>query len=120
MPHHISLLEGMGIHWTEDQPITRHVRQQMEKDGLIKDIVDRLIGDKNAPETQQSRRYRDLSGSERDYLCLLRRVPEEFRYEGSHDFVVLIKPHVATDPWDAIGHLYIGNVPDWLKESLAD
>ena len=56
MPHHISLLEGMGIHWTEDQPITRHVRQQMEKDGLIKDLVDRLIGDKNAPETQQSRR----------------------------------------------------------------
>ena len=118
MPHHISLSEEMGIHWTEDQPVTRQVRQQMEKDGVIKDLVGRLVSNKNSPESRHCGRYRDLSGFERDYLCLLTRVPEEYRYEGSHDFVVLIKPDIRAHPWDAIGNVYVGKIPDWLKESM--
>ena len=71
MSHHISLSNDMGIHWTEDQPYNRHVRQQMEKDGLIKYLVDRLVADRNSPETYQLGLYPDLSGSEQNYLCLL-------------------------------------------------
>lgn len=118
MSDNISLLEGMGIHWKEDQPVTRHVRQQMEKDGTIRTLVDLLLSDKNSQEARQSKSYCDSGGVEQDYLCIVSRLREEFRHSSSPDFKVHIKPDIDELPWDAIGDVYISNIPKWLKESV--
>ena len=117
MSDNISLVGKVGIHWKEDQPVTRKVRQEMEMDGTIQTLVGLLLMAKNSKEIRQTNTYKGSGGVEQDYLCLVSRFPEEFRGESSPDCTVHIKPDIAEQPWDAIGDVYVYNVPRWIAEA---
>ncbi len=114
MPHHFSHLDYGLINWTEDQPATRHVRMQMEKDGLIEEMIGKLSHSQDSVE--EVRQYNDLSGSFRDYLCVVQRYRTEIRSPNDPSFIVYIKPNGEALPWDAIGQVYIGDARKRMEE----
>ncbi|MBI2575061.1 hypothetical protein HYV82_04200 [Candidatus Woesearchaeota archaeon] len=115
MPKHISHLECGLIQWIEDQPVTRHVREQMEGDGLINRLLVELErGGQDA--VREVRQYNDRSGSPHDYLCQVQRCSSETSYPNGPSFFVRIKPNMAAHPWDAIGEVYVGDARKLMEE----
>ncbi|MBI2542688.1 MAG: hypothetical protein HYW24_00675 [Candidatus Aenigmarchaeota archaeon] len=115
MPDHISYLDGITIEWEEDQPVTKEVRKQMEKDGFIKNLIDRLEnnGESFAREEYE---YPSINGHEK-YICQVRRYTEG-GYWNSPNYLIFINPDKANHPWDAIGNVYIGRGSDWLRSII--
>lgn len=116
MPEHVSHLEYGLIEWIEDQPVTRHVRKQMERDGLIKGLISKLDNSQENTVREVRQYKKDTSASPRDYLCAVQRYIPETSYPNDPSFLIYIKPNIVAYPWDAIGQVYVDDARKLMEE----
>ncbi len=118
MSSHISILGNIAINWVEDQPSIRPVRIRFEQDGIIRRLIDKLQGT-NEQNAVESKEYEHPKGTLHRYVCLISRYPRETGIPPPNysmpKYACNIKYEGASNPWDAIGDVYVGDIPDWLK-----
>ena len=121
MPHHIELtVEGkLLVHWTEDQPSIRPVKDYFMQTGVVGDLVGILRADKSL---QVAKKEKELTGFLGDvfvqgqYLCAVQRWPVEQPCPSDPHFFVTIGRNDPRTPSDAVGYVYEAPFPEWLSE----
>src|SRR3989338_5061002 len=117
MPHHISNLgDSLVIHWREDQPTIRTVKEQIVDSGLVRELVGRSESGIEE-EVEERGLYLNRSGEGHTYVCFLRRLPPT---KNASTEAILPKYEISIkregSASDAIGDVYTDGIPDWLQE----
>lgn len=113
MPHHIEIVveSELLVHWTEDQPSIKAVKNHFVRNGVVSDLVSVLIADESRTV---ARKEETLNG--RQYMCEVKLWPVEHPNKNDPNFVIGIGYDVRNMLWDAVGYAYKSPFPGWLSE----